>query len=382
MPIYPDKKDGVITGRWRVEVQLGSMRKRGRFETMAEAKRAEHEWRAQLARGETEDAARRTDAQPQLLSQLLAKAAPVLWQPGSEHGQLCERKIRWIIKQCGDPRLSSLPVDFVDNVVLKLRKAGKAPGTINRYLSPLHNLLAWAAKPTRRYLPILPEFPWQEEKEGRVRWLTPDEEYRLIATLRALKGRRAGPGRPADVDWDEVADLCIVAIDTGCRRSELLSARPEQLDGKWLRLWKTKDDEPRSVPLSARAQEILARRLPFKVKEYSLRWAWDRAKIAMGLSDDPDFVFHCLRHTRATRLVEMGVNLRVIQRFMGHKSIETTLRYAHVSDDMLAQAGENIDRWNSLHLRELVGDQKWGINTPPRPPSEAPLHRSVLEVVE
>jgi site-specific recombinase XerD len=51
----------------------------------------------------------------------------------------------------------------------------------------------------------------------------------------------------------------------------------------------------------------------------------------MGLSDDENFVFHCLRHTRATRLVEMGVNLRVIQQFMGHKAIQTTLRYAHVS---------------------------------------------------
>jgi hypothetical protein len=41
MSIYPDKKDGVVTGRWRVEVQLGSLRKRGRFDTMAEAKAAE-----------------------------------------------------------------------------------------------------------------------------------------------------------------------------------------------------------------------------------------------------------------------------------------------------------------------------------------------------
>jgi hypothetical protein len=31
MSIYPDKKDGVVTGRWRVEVQLNGLRKRGPY---------------------------------------------------------------------------------------------------------------------------------------------------------------------------------------------------------------------------------------------------------------------------------------------------------------------------------------------------------------
>jgi hypothetical protein len=31
MSIYPDKKDGVVTGQWRVEVQLNGLRKRGRL---------------------------------------------------------------------------------------------------------------------------------------------------------------------------------------------------------------------------------------------------------------------------------------------------------------------------------------------------------------
>jgi hypothetical protein len=92
------------------------------------------------------------------------------------------------------------------------------------------------------------------------------------------------------------------------------------------------------VPLTDRSRAILEARLPFSVKEHQLRYAWEKAKTAMGMSQDEDFVFHCLRHTRATRLVELGVNLRVIQQFMGHRSIQTTLRYAHVSDDMLADA--------------------------------------------
>lgn len=344
MSIYPDKKDGLRTGRWRVEVQLGARRKRGRFATYPEAEHAERTWKGELARGETESFAIRADkiTHPDTLSLLLVKAAPMIWPTGSDHGDLSERKVNWIIEHCGDIRLGNIPSDYVDTAVSALRKAGKAPGTINRYLSALHSVLAWGAKPGRRYVPVMPEFSWQHEEEGRLRWLSPDEEKRLIATLRAL-------------GHNGVADLCIVAIDTGCRRGELLEAKPDQLDGKWLRLWKTKNGEARSVPLSERAREVLSRRLPFTVREHQVRYAWDKAKIAMGLSEDEDFVFHALRHTRATRLVEMGVNLRVIQQFMGHKAIETTLRYAHVSDDMLARAGSDIDRWNSIHQDTSVG---------------------------
>ena len=45
----------------------------------------------------------------------------------------------------------------------------------------------------------------------------------------------------------------------------------------------------------------------------------------------PEFTWNALRHTSATRLVFLGRDIRVIQVFMGHSRIETTLRYAHVS---------------------------------------------------
>jgi integrase len=136
---------------------------------------------------------------------------PLIWEPGSGHGALSEKKVQWIINACGDTRLSNIPGEYVDTAIAKLRAAGKAPGTINRYLSALHKVLDWGAKPSRRYVPVMPEFQWQDEDEGRIRWLTPDEERRLIATLQAL-------------GYAEIADLCIAAIDTGCRRGELLAA--------------------------------------------------------------------------------------------------------------------------------------------------------------
>jgi site-specific recombinase XerD len=43
------------------------------------------------------------------------------------------------------------------------------------------------------------------------------------------------------------------------------------------------------------------------------------------------FSWHCLRHTFASRLVMAGVDLRTVQELMGHKSIQMTVRYSHLT---------------------------------------------------
>jgi site-specific recombinase XerD len=76
----------------------------------------------------------------------------------------------------------------------------------------------------------------------------------------------------------------------------------------------------------------------FSVSPHSFRQTWDRAKVTLGLSDDAQLVPHALRHTTASRLVQRGVTLKVVQEWLGHKTITVTMRYAHLAPANLLAA--------------------------------------------
>lgn len=62
---------------------------------------------------------------------------------------------------------------------------------------------------------------------------------------------------------------------------------------------------------------------------------------------------HTFRHTTATHMVEAGVPLMVISRFLGHANINTTLVYAKLSE---TDVNEKLKRWNSEYWGEYMGD--------------------------
>ncbi len=60
----------------------------------------------------------------------------------------------------------------------------------------------------------------------------------------------------------------------------------------------------------------------------------------------PYFTSHVLRHTFATRLCERGVNIKVIQYFMGHSEIDTTMDiYVHVTDELKADEMKKFEEY-------------------------------------
>ncbi len=64
---------------------------------------------------------------------------------------------------------------------------------------------------------------------------------------------------------------------------------------------------------------------------------------AVKRAEIKDFHFHDLRHTFASRIVMAGVDLRTVQALMGRKTINMTLRYAHLAPDHLKKAVESLN---------------------------------------
>jgi integrase/recombinase XerD len=62
----------------------------------------------------------------------------------------------------------------------------------------------------------------------------------------------------------------------------------------------------------------------------SVQGAFRRAKFDAAIAKK-GVAIHTLRHSYATHLLEAGVNLRVIQRYMGHAQLETTMLYLHLT---------------------------------------------------
>jgi integrase/recombinase XerD len=60
---------------------------------------------------------------------------------------------------------------------------------------------------------------------------------------------------------------------------------------------------------------------------------------------------HMLRHTAATLLIETGVDIRFVQRLLGHSTIATTEIYTHVSDEALRMRLEQADVLRTLSIR-------------------------------
>jgi site-specific recombinase XerD len=65
--------------------------------------------------------------------------------------------------------------------------------------------------------------------------------------------------------------------------------------------------------------------------------SWNKARCAAGLRD---FRLHDLRHSFASILVNNGVSIYEVQNLLGHASINTTKRYAHLAPETLRKSAQ------------------------------------------
>ena len=212
---------------------------------------------------------------------------------------------------------------------------GYAPSTCNRHISVLKRCLDNAVD--EGALTSVPKFKRQSEKgRERLEYFTKDEENAILSEF-----KRMGE--------DYLHDYAIVAVDTGLRASEVLKVSSSKLikleqqreDGSYvygINIEQRKNSEDLFMPLTKRAEEVVRRRKQFKTHVSNHRFAWDRVREKLGLSHK---CWHTWRHTTATRLTEKGWDTANIMRYMGHKNIATTLKYAKWNTGTLV-GGSNL----------------------------------------
>jgi len=144
-------------------------------------------------------------------------------------------------------------------------------------------------------------------------------------------------------------------VYTGLRRTELINLNWNDINlgNKTLIVRKSKNKNQRIIPLHNRVMklldEYLAERLPLKnnalfigrtgqrIHHNSLKNLFDRYIKIAGLSGN-GYTIHTLRHTFATRLLSRNVSLVNIKNLMGHRSLESTQIYLHVTGKELEKS--------------------------------------------
>jgi integrase len=117
----------------------------------------------------------------------------------------------------------------------------------------------------------------------------------------------------------------------------------------------SKNRTRRTIPLNATVYELLAAKQATtgascgpvfttpRGNELQVRYLVREFCEARNQASIPDFRFHDMRHTFATRLVQRGVDLYKVQRLLGHKTSLMTQRYAHHSPESLREGVNVLD---------------------------------------
>lgn len=247
-----------------------------------------------------------------------------LWENGS-HKRNVVSFIGELDELVRPRRFSAFSQQMLDQLIAVLRDRGNSNATINRKVAALSKLLRKAHK--MGDIHSLPEFRRQKERQGRIRFLEPEEEARLFAAIRA---------RDEDA-WR----LSVFLVDTGCRLGEAIGLIWNDLGDDRVTFWLTKSGRSRTVPLTRRARqstiaERKGRKGPFAMlTQVRFRAIWNDAKTEVGLGQDSQVVPHILRHTCASRLVQGGIDIRRVQMWLGHQTLSMTMRYAHLATNDL-----------------------------------------------
>jgi integrase len=240
--------------------------------------------------------------------------------------------------------LSKITSPVMAQVSAELEEECKSDATINRIVSAVSTVLNHLA--FEGIIESAPKFRRRGEAEHRLTWFTKEEVDQMAIACLDLFDRR------------DLHDIILFAAYTAGRQGEILKITSKDVDlsARVIHFggrpdFITKANNYRSVPIHDRLMSLLTARLellPANVRIFGDEWR-DKdqllrafKKVRNYIGKDDTYVFHSLRHSFATWAIDANVGIRVVQELLGHKTIETTLRYAKVSSKARNEAIHSI----------------------------------------
>ena len=220
----------------------------------------------------------------------------------------------------------------------------------------------------------MPKVAKPKVSNGRLRYLTEDEQKRLIAATKQSANHY-------------LYTIVSIALSTGMRLGEIMTLRWRNLlledneEFGLILLETTKNGEPRGVPIVQSAHDAIkalraehARQHKGRVKQDALlfpseddanktveiRKAWTTA---LKRAQITDFRFHDLRHTAASYLAMEGASAPQIAEILGHKTLQMVKRYshfnkAHIAEVLTKMSSSRLNKENSAPSTNGPAEEK------------------------
>lgn len=236
------------------------------------------------------------------------------------------------------PSLSVSEVNprFILDLCQRLQSEGIGTTTCNRYMSLIKTALK-DARDVYETIKVVPVFKKYKEDNKKERYLERSEENILVDLCHS----------------DKLKDLIVILADTGIRLSACLAIDIHNVDiiNQTITIHgvEQKGVKTRTLQMTDRVFEVINRRTEGNTKSLFNGWTKDGASgvyrnLKKKLPDTmKDITLHTLRHTFASRLVQAGVPLYTVQYLLGHSSIITTQRYAHLNNESAIEAMSKLN---------------------------------------
>jgi len=256
----------------------------------------------------------------------------------------------WLAPLKDSPLVQITTADLTNLVLRPMVEAGRSPNTIRTVFSVVSGVWKLAVE-----LGVVSgENPVSTIKKPHIdnqrnRFFTKAEAIALLSLL--------------EQNLADAHDAALLSLFSGLRIGECLALTWADINLEEGRIFvkDTKNKRNRHAYITAEIREMLNRRHQGQSKadyilgrgkrqylDTSIRSHFNQAVNDLGLNDGitdrrQKLVFHSLRHTFASWLVQMGKPLYTVSRLMGHSSIKMTERYAHLAPETQRAAAMELE---------------------------------------